>query len=227
MRTFIACAGINGSETALEKLINLMKERQPDSVLFAGGIAAPAASTSQRVGFIKHSLEGIGRTGQRFFFIPGASDAPLADFLGASLNAEITFPSVAAAQATLFLESEVALTGIGGLITEADDATAPLIKYSHSSAEYYLRMLWKTDKPTKILLFSEPTTGRLGGNKGNHLVDEFIKSYHPNLCIAPAGKEARGMAGERHGFTVNPGMLTENSAAWIDWQTRQVEFLDL
>ena len=226
-RTYLACAGINGSEAALEKMVNLIKERSPDAVLFAGGITAPDAGTPQRIEYIRHFFETVGKTGRRVFFIPGANDAPLPDFLGAAMNAEITFPNLSAAQATLFLESESAVIGIGGQINETDDAISPVIKYSHSMAEYHLRMLWKTDKPTRILMFSEPSTEQLGGSKGNPLIDEFIKSYHPNICIAPGSRENRGIAGERHGFTINPGLLAESSAAWIDWLARKVDLLDL
>jgi hypothetical protein len=159
--------------------------------------------------------------------IPGPNDAPLNTFLRVALNVENIFSHILIAHAHPVLDGEIAINGIGGYITEDEDTSQPVIKYAHASAEYFLRNLWRVDKPIKILMLSEPPTGILGGDKGNPIVNEFLKSYHPTVCVVMGQTKHRGSAGEYpHSLVINPGMISEGSAAYLDTVTREVEMLD-
>lgn len=227
MKKILACAGINGSRTALEKLLEVARERKPSGILFAGGICDPAAATPEKVAFMTWFFEALGKTGRRTIIIPGPHDALLWEFLRAALTAEIVFPCISVAHATLISRGEVAASGIGGAITESEDISNPTIKYSHASVEYFLRTMLQVTKPIKILLLSEVPTGKLGGSGGNRLVREFIQTYHPTICVVGGKKEYRGWEEERHSIVVNPGWLAEGSAAWVERVERKVEMLDL
>lgn len=227
MNKFLACAGSSGNETAIKRLLEIAKERKPDAILFAGIIANPDANERRKVEFVGKFFESLGKSGQVAIVIPGPQDGPLWEFLRAALNTEVVFPNIMVAHASLVTRGEVAASGIGGLITETEDASTPVIKYSHACGEFLLRSLWHTPKPTKVLLLSEPPPGKLAGSGGNAIVREFIKTYHPNICVVAGKKEHRGYEQEAHGFVVNPGLLSEGSAAWVDRVAKKVEMLDL
>ncbi|MBI2830601.1 MAG: hypothetical protein HYX81_05530 [Chloroflexi bacterium] len=227
MKTFLACAGIYGSNAALNKLIQVANERNPDAILFAGGITGMDSNPFQKTAFIGKFFETLGKINKFAVVIPGPNDAPLWEFLRAAVSSEITSPNVAVAHATVVTNGQVAAGGIGGLITESEDVGAPLIKHSHAAVEYFLRGLWKTRKSIKVLLLSELPPGKLAGNEGKGVVGELILTHHPAICVAPGKKKNRGFEQEAHGFVINPGLLSEGSAAWVDWVNRKVEMLDL
>jgi Icc-related predicted phosphoesterase len=227
MNTFLACAGIDGNKSSIEKLLKYANSKKPDTVLVAGGINRIGANRSQKMNFLKECFQDLGQSGHRIILIPGPYDTPLGEFLRAAMNAEITYPNLFFAHATTFSNANVAVDGIGGKITENEDSTDPTLKYSHNSAEFLFRRLWYIRKSVKILMFSEPPPGKLSGNGGNSLVEEFIKTYHPAICIVAGNTQYRGYEREKHGFTVNPGKLSDGSAAWIDWLKRSVQILDL
>jgi hypothetical protein len=119
------------------------------------------------------------------------------------------------------------VAGIGGVITDSEESAAPTIKYSHTTAEYLFRSLFHSNKPIKVLMLSGPPAGKLAGNGGNSMVGEFIKIYHPAICIVKGRNEYRGFEREKHGFVINPSQLSDASAAWVNWSSRNVEILDL
>ncbi len=226
MRKILACAGINGDDKATQRLLTVADSMRPDGILFAGGIVAPRDSPESKIEAMKKFFDAIGRSGHTFGFIPGPNDAPLYEFLRAALNCEIVFPNVFSAHATLNKRGEVVVDGLGGLFTEAKEAGAPVIRYTHSSAEYFLRELWRAEGNVKILLLSEPPTGQLA-NKGSNFVREFVKSYHPTYCIVGGEKSYRGKEEIGDTIVVNPGALAEGSLALVEWPAHKVEMLNI
>jgi hypothetical protein len=102
--------------------------------------------------------------------------------------------------------------------------------YSRTVTEYFLRPLWRSIQPRKVLLLPLPPPGPLGGADGEALIGELIDSYHPALCVVAGATERRGIMRIGNTLVVNPGYLSEGSAAWLDWHKSpelQVEFLDL
>lgn len=82
-------------------------------------------------------------------------------------------------------------------------------------------------QPIKVLLVSEPPPGRLAGADGNSLIRELINSYHPAICVVAGPTLHRGLQREPHGLIINPGLLVDGSAAWIDRIVPQIDMLDL
>ena len=91
MRTFLACSGILGQESALDKLDELVRGRNPDAILFAGGLFAacpsdesPSAAAKRRhrdMQLLEHFFAALGATRTVAAVVPGPSDAPLRAFL--------------------------------------------------------------------------------------------------------------------------------------------------
>jgi hypothetical protein len=119
---------------------------------------------------------------------------------------------------------------LGGELTEAEERTEDRVCYARPSAEYFLRTLWRSEQPHKVLLLSVAPPGPLGGEFGNRVCGDFIDSYHPSLCVVAGTTERRGSQWIAHTLVVNPGRLADGSAAWLDWNRakgEQVEFLRL
>ncbi len=222
----LACAGVNGDEDALKRLVSLAERKKPHGILFAGGIMNPASGLSRAEEFLGTFFGSVSKASNFVAIIPGPSDVPLYRFLHIATNAEISTPNLFIAHATPVYSGDVAVAGIGGLITETDDAYEPVLKYSRPSALYFLRALWKANKPIRILLLSEPPP-ELAGGQGNRIVMEFTKSYHPYFCIVMGNKQFRGsFKVDPHSFIINPGLVTEGSAALIDTVQRSADMLD-
>ncbi len=240
LRRFLVAGRLHGSEAALKKLEDALNARQPDALLFVGGVLDPTPRPADRrraaerlhddFVFLERFFEALGRTGVYAAVIPGPEDAPLREFLKVGLNAEVDFPNVHLAHATLLEDGETALEGIGGELTHHEDSGDHVVRVSKGLAEYFLRGLWRSEKPLKVLLVAVPPTGKLGGEEGNPIVTEFIDSYAPTLCAASGESERRGWDRVAHTLIVNPGRLISGSAAWVDLTQphgQQVELLDL
>ena len=92
MKTFLACAGTNGSEMALQKMVEAIKRMAPDAVLFAGGITDPDSPPARKVEFMAKFFESLGKNSKFAAVVPGPYDTPLREFLRAALITEPAFP---------------------------------------------------------------------------------------------------------------------------------------
>ncbi len=227
MKKILACAGVLGNEKALARLMDIARQRKPDAVLFAGGIISPEESLPHRTDFMHVFFKSLAATGATVVAIPGPYDTPLSQFLRVAINIELVYPNVFIAHATPVIGGDWAAGGIGGLLGGEQDTADSVIRYSHSSAEYFLRSLWRIEKPIKVLLLSEPPPGKLAGAGGNPIVRELIDSYHPRFCIVAGNSRDRGIENsDPHTLVVNPGLVTEGSATLIDRPSENVVMLD-
>jgi Icc-related predicted phosphoesterase len=239
MHRFILCAGANGSPAALKGLSRAASACRPDGILFAGGVLGPGRRFAPRSAtlwgmpteeslFVERFFEALGKLDIFSAVIPGTDDTPLEDFLRIGMHAEVEFPGVHLVHATLTEQADLAVCGLGGLISgngchEPDHMPRVL-------AEYHLRTLWGAKQPRRVLLIPTAPWGKLGGDEGSTFTGELIDSYHPSLCVTGGSSERRGFRQVGETLVVNPGALTDGWAAWLDWEShanRQVEFLDL
>jgi hypothetical protein len=237
IRHLLLCAGLHGSREALAWLRETACQRRADAVLFAGGIlpiGRPAAGhrtpwslTLEEVRFGEEFFATLGQLRSFCAVIPGTAGEPLEEFLRIGLRAEMLFPTVHIAHATLVEEDGLAVTGLGGVLAEKE--LLGVDTWSRPTAEYFLRSLWKVEHPHKALLLPTPPPGKLGGPEGDPLIGDLIDSLHPNLCVAGGSTIRRGCMRVGHTLVVNPGRLADGSAAWMDWSRRgqeQIEFLN-
>jgi Icc-related predicted phosphoesterase len=229
MRRVLIAGNADGSADSLDLLKTFAQKRRPDAVLYAGNILGRHADLpGERLKQLEDFFEAVGGLGAFAAVVPGATDAPLRDFLRLMKDAEVRFPTLHSAHASLVEEGDAAFCGLGGDLTERDDHTEGLLCHARATAEYFLRPLWRADQPRKILLLSVAPPGPLGGEGGNHVCGDLIDSYHPALCVAAGATDRRGVQRIAHTVVVNPGRLVDGSAAWLDWSRpagEQVEFL--
>jgi Icc-related predicted phosphoesterase len=212
---------------------------RPEGILFAGGVLHPArrnaprtatewGMTSEDALFLERFLETLGLLGVFSVVIPGRVDTPLEHFLRLGMHAEMEFPSVHLAHATLVERDGIAVCGMGGCIH--DWTVGEMDTDSRAVAEYHLRPLWTAKQPRTILMLANPLTGPLGGDEGSTVTDILIDSYHPSLCVVGGPSQRRGAQGFASTLVINPGHLADGWAAWLDWNRaadQQVEFLNL
>jgi Icc-related predicted phosphoesterase len=231
MKRLLIAGRLDGKYGELSKLESLARDRRPEGVLFAGGILGTASdSHADKLKAWKNFFEAMGKLDIFTAVIPGLSDLPLRLFLRMAMEAEVASPKLRVAHGTLFEDGDVAINGLGGDLTEAEDHCENRLCSARSTAEYFLRTLWRAEQPHKVLLLSVPPPGQLGGEIGNPICGDFIDSYHPSLCVVAGTTERRGVQRIAHTFVVNPGRLADGSAAWLDWKQHkddQVEFLQL
>jgi hypothetical protein len=239
MRRFLVCSGVHGRIESLEWLHRAVRRRRPDGVLFAGGVLsrertyAPTSTTcwghtKSHTLFLQRFFDSLGGLGVFTAIIPGVLDAPLEQFLRLGMNAERGFPAVRLVHATLIEERDVAIVGLGACIT--DYTSTDIGYYSRSLADYYLRALWTTSKPRKVLLLPEPPQTWRGDIENRRTADALMASYRPALCVLGSPSHRPSAEHTAHTLVINPGHLCEGSAAWLDWDRparEQVEFLDL
>jgi Icc-related predicted phosphoesterase len=239
MRRFLVCGGVHGRPWGLDVLRRAAGQRKPEAVLFVGGVlgglrqyaargSTPWALTHEDALFVERFFETLGELGVFAGVIPGPADTPLEEFLRIGMHAEVDFPGVHLAHATLISMGDLAVCGIGGRV--GNGAVYDADTCSRVQVEYHLRSLRAARQPHRVLLLAAPPTGALGGADGSALVGELIDSLHPSLCAVGGPDGGRGSQRVARTLVVNPGHLAEGSAAWVDLgrpAAEAVEFLDL
>jgi Icc-related predicted phosphoesterase len=238
MRTFLACSGIEGDEKALDKLDELVRQRHPDAVLFAGGLFAsgpadetPAAAAQRRhrdMQLLEKFFATLGAMRTVAAVIPGPRDAPLRAILMAGMNARSQSPGVHLVHCTMVTARDVVIAGVGGDLSEAEDSGDPVVRCSRTTAEYFLQAFGAAAESEKVLLLGSAPQGAVGAERGSAVAGDLVDSFHPKLCVVSGSIEGPTVERIAHTTIVNPGSLAQGSAAWIDWSREideQVELL--
>ncbi|HEY3352416.1 MAG TPA: hypothetical protein VGQ83_04140 [Polyangia bacterium] len=226
VRRFLVCGRLDGREEVLERLVVAAHARRPDLLLFCGGVLDPAARSLDRSPgterlrrdrvLLERFFHTLGQLKTRAAVIPGAADAPLREFLRVGMNAEVEFPGAHVVHDVLLEEGDVAVAGVGGDLTAAEDSLEAAVRHSRVLADYFLRELRDARQSLKVLLLAVPPTGRLGGAAGSAIATELIDSHHPFLCVVGGPEATRGWERAARTLIVNPGELSAGSAAWVD-----------
>jgi Metallophosphoesterase, calcineurin superfamily len=239
MRRFLVCSGVDGRIESLEWLRKAVRQHRPDGVLFAGGVLdrertyEPTSTTCwghtrSDTLFLQSFFDSLGGLGVFSAIISGVFDAPLDQFLCLGMKAEIEYPGLHIVHAIPIEQGDVAVVGLGASIT--DYTATDIGYYSRSLADYYLRSLWTTSKPRTVLLLPEPPQSWRGEVEDRRLADALMTTYHPGVCVLGRSSKKRSVERVADTLVINPGHLSEGSAAWLDWDrpaSEQVEFLDL
>jgi hypothetical protein len=231
MKRFLMCGGVWGSETALDWLRELVAQRRPDGLLFAGGILHPDREyaptltewgmTREDARFMQRFFETLGELHLFTAVIPGPFDTTLEDFFHMGLATERESPALRLAHATLIEDAGVAVCGIGGSLAEDEHLEADT--FSRIRADYFLRTLDRASHPYKVLLLPAPPPS-LGGTRESRLIDSLIESHPADLCIVAGPTDHRGIQRISQTRIINPGCLADGSAAWLEGG--RLEFID-
>lgn len=240
MRTAVACCGINGSTASLSLLKELVADRRPDVVLFAGGVIDddPEKDTledmAERRQFEFRLIEAFFSSISNFhcptILIPGPHDAPLRHFVRIAMHTMLRSGSVHLVHCRARNIDGIPFFGVGGHVTSAEDFNDPVVRVSRAMADYYMQAFLEDDRPNRTLLLADAPTGHLGGAAGSVHAAELVDSCHPALCIVGGATQHKGSERLARTIVVNPGQLSDGSAAWIDREVllnEGIEFIDV
>jgi hypothetical protein len=172
--------------------------------------------------FVERFFETLGKLQVWSAVIPGAFDTPLEEFLQLGMHAEVEFPGVHVVHATLVAEGDVAVTGLGGWVSEGP--VCEIEPCSRTMANYYLRALSSARQPHRMLLLTRPPSGQPGGSV---LTGELIDSLRPSVCVVGDGSGDASIQRVAHSLVVAPGFLSHGRAAWLDWRRPPTERIEL
>jgi Icc-related predicted phosphoesterase len=199
----------------------------------AGDAGAQAVAL---VGDLGDGGDGVGADGYRGLFrvlagtripvywVPGAGDAPVDQYLHEAHNIEVAFPRMHGVHGTAaYVSGEVLFAGMGGEIS--DDPEGPRsedqrLRYPRWEPQYRLRLLGEFDYNELVLLFwTPPAHSDLNGD-GSEVVTELVGTYRPRLVVSggPRGVHEIGKS-----VMVAPGSLQDGHYAIAELRTRTVE----
>jgi Icc-related predicted phosphoesterase len=219
----LALGGINGSA---EPLAQVLEGLTDDVVAIAvvGEVGGPQSTPET----YRSVLRTLGRIDRPTYWVPGATDTTLRQYLHDTSGLEIAFPQLHSVHGRVVDgPGHILYAGMGGEIVDgADDPPADdALRYSGREAEYRLREISEFKEHPLVLLFTTPPAHKGSRSPGSEAVAELINTYRPRLAIV-AGD---GVSEERLGTTlvVSPGHVDRGQYAVIGLHDLSIEAGDV
>jgi Icc-related predicted phosphoesterase len=215
-----------GSADAADAVQRLAGELDVQAIAVVGDLGGDGDRPAQ----YRALFRALGSTGVDTYWVPGPSDAPVADYLREAHNIEIAYPFLYGVHGTAaFAPGTVLVAGFGGEID--DDPGGPRdettrLHYPRWEVEYRLKLLTRMlpEHEQPILLFATPPAHKGIGAQGSEALAEFIATYRARLVVC--GGERRTMLLGRT-LVVAPGSIAEGSYAVADLHARTAELSGL
>jgi hypothetical protein len=226
MKRLLICGRLDGEPHSLLSLEELCSRENPDALLISGLWQGShrldrKMSVDQR-DFYRQLFAAIKRTQVPAMILPGEHDVPLADFFRVVLMEEVDNPRLHCVHAKAHVEQNVLVAGVGGDLSEVIDTWNDRLRCSRSSAEYFLRGLACANVPYTVLMLTTPIAGPIGSHLHTRiagdpdLAGELINSTHPVMAVVAGETSCRGSKRIANTRVINPGRLSEGSAAIAD-----------
>jgi Icc-related predicted phosphoesterase len=174
---------------------------------------------------LRSIFRALGEARRPTFWVPGAADAPVGNYLRESYNMELVYPHLRGVHGAFAIgPGHVLFAGMGGELVDDPESTRledDRLRYPAWEIEYRLKTIRELKDHTKVFLFTtQPAHKGLHG-VGSKTLAELINTYEPVLAIV-AGE---GAAEERLGKTliVYPGRVDQGQYALIDLHDLSVE----
>lgn len=237
MRNLLVCGRLDGDPKSIEHLINHAERNGPDAILVTnlwhGSHTIDRMMSSKQKDFYRDVFQAFKQLDLPTFLLPGEHDVPFADFIRLVLMAELDNHQLHCVHATPYVENGVLLIGVGGDLNEVIDTWNDRLRSSRSAVEYYLRGLRRQPVPRSIVMLSTPIAGPVGSAFHTDIAgdmrvaSELIHSCHPNLAVVAGETDCRGTERIAGTHVVNPGRLSDGSAALVDLACLdEVEFIN-
>lgn len=223
--TRVLCAARpSGSVHAIESLHRIADDRDAQAIVVVGDLGVGGR---RRDGYraLFRALAGDERPA---YWVPGPGDAPIADYLRETHNAEVVHPFLRSVHGTVaFAPGHLLVAGLGGEIS--DDLEAPReeldrLRYPRWEAEYRLKLLGELGEHDRMLVFATPPAHKGMDAPGSDVVAELIGTWRPRIVVCP-GPRPPAVLGTS--LVVAPGSLGEGHYAVADLSAREVEFGEL
>jgi uncharacterized protein len=216
----LCAADPHGSREAAEALAATAADRDVQAVAVVGDLAAGGGPEAYRAVF-----RALGRARLPTFWVPGPSDAPVADYLREAHNAEIVHPDLHGIHGTAAFapDGHLLFAGIGGTVDDDPDAPRDetgVLRYPRWEAEYRLKILRELGEHEPVLLFATPPAHKGQGSAGSEVLAELVGTYRARLVVC-GGERGTKMLGRT--LVVAPGSLAAGHFAVADLQTSEIE----
>lgn len=214
VHTLVVAGSVGGDVEALGRLLAEGRQERMALVL-VGDLGRSGQPETLRAVF-----KAVGAAGCPAFWIPGAGDAPIQDYLRESFNMETVFEQLRGVHGTMALApGPVLFGGMGGEIVDDRDTVRDedtRLHYPAWEAEYRLKVLRELefkDYPL-VLLLGTPPAHKGTGQPGSEALAELVKTHRARVALV-AGDEPLE---ERLGTTlvVCPGRLADGHYAVVD-----------
>jgi uncharacterized protein len=218
----LAVGGINGEVDLLENLFEELGDEPIDAVTLVGDLGAPWSKPDT----FRALFKALGHADLAAFWIPGANDAPIRDYLRESYNMEIAYPKLRGVHATAAIGPDhVLFAGIGGEIVDDPETVRSeeaLIRYPGWEAEYRLKVVGEFKDYAKVFLFMTRPAHKGLHEPGSEVLAELINTYRPRIVVTGGDEPSEENLGTS--VILCPGRLDQGRYALIDFHNSSVEF---
>jgi uncharacterized protein len=222
--THVLCAADPaGSAEAIERLAEVAAARDAQAICIVGDLHGSGGLEGYRAVF-----RALGRTGVPAFWVPGAADAPIGDYLREAYNSEVVHPLLRGVHGTVaFAGEHVIFAGFGGEVSDDPAVTrdeVERLRYPRWEPEYRLKVLRELDEHDLVLAFSTSLAHKGSGRSGSEALTELAGTYRPRLVVC-GGERGSQLLGRS--LIVSPGRLADGHFAVADIYSREVELGEL
>lgn len=213
-----------GSEETLRRFGDAARDEEVQAVCVVGDLGGDG----DRVEGYRTVFRALGQIGLPAFWVPGPSDAPVADYLREAHNMEVVFPFLHGLHGTVaFADGHVLFAGFGGEVSDDPDAQreeVSRLRYPRWEPEYRLKLVRELDEHQVVLAFSTPPAHKGRATQGSEALAELVGTYRPRLvvCNGERGSELLGRT-----LVISPGSLGEGHVAIADLHSHEVETREL
>jgi Icc-related predicted phosphoesterase len=224
MNTILCAADPRGDVPAVKQLIRTAADSSADAIAIVGDLAEGGARESHRAVFGALAVGGIPT-----FWVPGAGDAPVADYLREAHDIEQVHLDLHGVHGTAAVapDGHVLFAGLGG---EADDDPdgprdeMQRLHYPRWEAEYRLRIISQFENPSLVLLFATPPAHKGLQTPGSEALAALAATHRARLVVC-GGDRVTEMIGRT--LVVGPGSLRDGQFAVVDLRARIAEMREL
>ena len=218
----LAVGGINGEVDLLGDLFDELGDEPIDAVTLVGDLGAPWSKADTYRALYK----ALGHADLAAFWIPGANDAPISDYLRESFNMEIAYPKLRGVHATAAIGPDhVLFAGIGGEIVDDPETVRSeeaLIRYPGWEAEYRLKVVGEFKDYAKVFLFTTRPAHKGLHEPGSEVLAELVNTYRPRIVVTAGDEPSEERLGTS--LVLSPGRLDQGRYALVDFPNSAVEF---
>jgi uncharacterized protein len=215
----LALGQIDGGVEVLESLLERCRERV-DAIAVVGDLGAPWSKPET----YRAVFRRLGSAGRPAFWVPGETDAPLAEYLIEAANAEIAYPFLHGVHGAVASASDqVLVAGMGGRIEDDPETIRieeALLRYPAWEVEYRLKVLSEFDHPWRVFLFTTAPAHKGLGERGSEVLAQLIKTYNARLAVI-SGERSTEFLGKT--LVVRPGVARRGEYALVDLHEQSVE----
>jgi Icc-related predicted phosphoesterase len=223
--TRVLCAADpHGSPDAVQQLLAAGSEHGAQAVALVGDLGGDADKSA---GY-RSVFRSLAAAQLPAYWVPGADDAPVGDYLHEAQNIEVVFPYLRGVHGTAAIEpgGHVVFAGFGGDVS--DDPDAPRdelgrLSYPRWEPEYHLKLVRELEEHQLVLLFWTHPSHKGHGDGGSDALAELVGTHRPRLVVC-GGERGTEMLGRS--IVVAPGNLANGEYAVADLYDREVELFE-